>query len=476
MSQVAYADVRSVNRKPAREIIHPADKFSVWQTILAVLPLYLSWSLMSLIGLVDLSLAGVLGENAQSALGVADQVLFLMMLVTTGLCAGVSTLVCQSWGAGNLNLVNVYKRDGLQIAFVIGLLAMLAGLASAESLANIFCVNANAAKQAVDYIRICSLANLPWAIVQCHGAIFRGIGKAHLSTYQWLLIAFIAVTPGVATVLNIYAFQSLTSLAFAWVLASIVGAGLGQKMLDRVLPDSDLDRWNIASLTKHARDIFAVGGPVLIAEVSWLASNLILYALLVKLPDGAAAQVAWTVKLKVEETIAYAPLLACGMATAVLVGHQIGANNHKAARNIASKIAIGSSTAMFLIGCMTAWVAPYLVTYFINVPSIQSICHQLLVGSVLTFPLNAITIVLAAVFEGAGKTLPPMLIHLCSFFVVRVPVAWLLVSYSDAGVFAVWWAKCLSALLAAIAMIVIYKRIRWNSVILPGQIDQIICR
>jgi multidrug resistance protein, MATE family len=438
------------------------DTFSFRQAIIAVLPLYLSWSLMSVIGLVDFFLAGFVGEDAQSALGVSDQIIFLTMLIMAGLCAGINTLVSQAWGAADLKLVNTYKRDGLLLACAVGCLSMLIGWFAADPLAKLFCVNAHACRQAGQYIRICSLANLPWAIVQCQGAIFRAIGKAHLSTYQWLLMTVVAVTPCAVVFFHTGNFKSLTPLAIAWVLASIVGGVLGHLMLKQVMPKAQVEESNFATMIDRVRKILAVGGPVLISEVSWLLSNLLLYALLAKLPNGTEAQVAWTVNLKVEETIAYAPLLACSMATASLVGQQMGARNLMYARNIVSKIAIGSTTVMFILGCLTAFLAPYMVPALETITSVQRLCQQLLIGSILTFPLNAITIVLGSAFEGAGKTVPPMLVNLFGFFLIRVPLAWLFMTYFAGGAVGVWCAKGLSCVLAAAGMIVIYKCLPWT--------------
>jgi MATE family multidrug resistance protein len=447
------------------------DTFSFWNAFLAVLPLYLSWSLMSLIGIVDLYLASFVGEDAQSALGVADQIIFLTMLIMAGLCAGINTMVSQAWGARDINLANAYKRDGLLLACLIGVLSTVVGWFAADLLAKPFCADANACKQAGEYIRICSLANLPWAIVQYQGAIFRAIGKAYFSTYQWLLMTVVAITPCAIVFCNNATFKSLTPLAIAWVFASIAGAILGQRMLKRSLANVPISDLSFAKVVDRIKKILAVGGPVLLSEISWLLSNLILYALLAKLPNAASAQVAWTVKLKIEETLAYAPLLACSMATASLVGRQIGAQNSNYARKIASKITIGSTAVMVVLGCLTAALAPYIVPNLIAVSSVQYLCQQLLLGSVLTFPLNAITTVLGAAFEGAGRTVPPMIVTFFGFFLIRVPLAWLLITCFSGGAVEVWYAKCISCFIAAVGMIAIYKRIAWSEIRPQGSIE-----
>src|SRR5262249_34933084 len=65
-----------------------------------VLPLYLSWLMMALIGIVDLSLASRIDTHAQAALGIADQILFLNMLAMSGLAGGLNSCMSQALGAG----------------------------------------------------------------------------------------------------------------------------------------------------------------------------------------------------------------------------------------------------------------------------------------------------------------------------------------------------------------------------------------
>jgi putative MATE family efflux protein len=425
-----------------------------------VLPLYLSWLMMSFIGIVDLALAGRIDTHAQAALGVADQILFMIMLAVSGLAAGVNSCLSQALGAGNLPLARAYKQAGMFLTTTIGLIASLAGMCLAKPLARLFCADEAVVSYASQYIAICSIANYPWAMIQCQGAIFRSLGCPQVIAYQWLLITVIAIVPGSVAFLCLPGCHSLVPIAVAWVIACITGFFYGHALVFDAFPNLPGFNSQLDQLINRIEDILKVGTPILLSELSWLVSNLLLYWLLAKLPDGASAQVAWTIKLRMEETIAYAPLFAAGMACATQVGHRVGARRQEAARALAQQLTVLSTVAMLIAGCLTALFAPQTIPFLTRDGQTAKLSQALLACAPLTYPLMTLSSLLAAAFEGAGKTLKPMLINLAGYFLVRLPLAWILMT--PLGVMGVMLAKAISCVFTACAMVSIFQRTPWG--------------
>lgn len=423
-----------------------------------VFALYLSWLLMALISMVDLLLAGRIDKNAQAAIGIADQILFLTMLAMSGLSAGINAHMSQALGAGDSKGVNAYKQAGQVITVLFGVLATAGGSLWSEPVARFFCANEDIVQQASRYMSICSLANLPWALIQSQGAMFRALGHARLVALQWLLIASVAIGPGSLAFLFWPGTRSLVPLAVAWILASLIGFFFGQIMLSRFALKTGEGSNRIEETLRRMGDIFKVAMPMLVSELSWLVSNLLLYGLMAKLPDGATAQTAWTIKLRVEEIVAMAPLLAAGMCVATSVGHRFGAGKPQAARALAQRLAAQSTTIMLIAGCLTAFFAPYAVPYLTQDEQAGRLSKTLLASTALTFPLMALSSLLAAAFEGTGRTLPPMVINFIAFFLLRLPLAWGLTAWFKLGMLGIIIAKTASCLFAAYAMVFIFQR------------------
>lgn len=422
-----------------------------------VFALYVSWLLMALTGMVDLLLAGRIDKNAQAAIGIADQILFLTMLAMSGLSAGINTHMSRALGAGDSKGVSAYKQAGQVITILFGVLATAGGSLWSEPVARFFCANEDIVQQASQYLSICSLANLPWALVQSQGAMFRALGQTRLVALQWLLIASVAIGPGSLAFLNWPGIRSLIPLALAWILASLVGFFFGQVMLSRfALTTSEGDN-RIEETLRRMGDIFKVAMPMLLSDLSWLVSNLLLFGLMAKLPDGVTAQSAWTIKLRVEEIVALAPLLAAGMSVATSVGHRLGAGEPQAARALAQRLAARSTMAMLIAGCLTTFLAPYVIPYLTQDDEVGRLCKLLLASAAINFPLMALSNLLAAAFEGAGRTSPPMLINFFAFFLLRLSLAWALTVWFKLGMLGIIIAKTASCLFAAYAMVFIFQ-------------------
>ncbi len=426
------------------------------KTMRSAFPLFLSLSMVSLISIVDITLSGCLGSNSQAALGIADQIIFLNMLVMTGLCAGVNSLVSQSFGAGDLARAHEQMKYSLIVSAVIGTVATVIGLLTADIVASAFTTNPAVQSQAALFIRLCAYGNLPWALAMCQGAIFRASGNARLCVWQWLVITTICIGGELFAFFCIQGCRSIAPLGISWDIAITVGVIAECRSLRSLMPAKVQFSW--AELREHGHKLLAVGIPVMVADMCWLLSNLTLFSLLSILPNPTTGQAAWTLHLKIEEAVAYVPLMAWCQTTSTSVGNRCGAEDPRSARRIASRMAKIAALMMFIVGCLTAGLAPLTVRLASDDAAVRRLAEQLLLGSIITFPINAVTLVVSAAMEGAGYTLMPMLVNIVGLFVVRLPLAWILAVPCAMQITGVWIAKAASNALTLNGMLWVSSR------------------
>ncbi len=437
---------------------------SLVDALRAAIPLFISLSMISAISLVDIFLAGLLGPEAQAALGIADQVVFLNMLVMTGFCAGVNALVSQSVGARDLVEAGRYIKCSLLASALVGIVATAVGFFAADLIASAFAADPIVRQEAAMFIRLCSLGNLPWALVMCQGAIFRASGQAGLCIWQWSIVTVLCIGAELVAFFLMPGCRSMAPMAISWDLTICAGYFVGARSLRRSLPGAA--PFLLGQFVQYGRSIFAVGVPVMVGDLCWLTSNLLLFSMLSLLPHATTAQAAWTLQLKLEEALAYVPLRACCLATATLVGNGAGAGDLPGARQLARRVACAAALIMFVVGCATAIVAPYVVQMASADAEVKKLSQQLLIGSIVTFPMNALALVLASAMEGAGATLLPMTVNIIGLVLVRLPFAWLLALPLGWGVAGVWTAKCFSNIVTVGGMVLAFRRSNWRSAVL----------
>lgn len=372
----------------------------VWNLFL---PLLFYYVISSMVGITDMYLAGDLGSDAQAAVGIGDQVIFLVVALGTGLCTACSSFASRAVGAGDLKRASEYARDSLLLAAIIGLAATLAGIVFAEALMDALRCSASLKAHAVPYIQICSLANWPFVTFMCQSAVLRAMGKANQGTMIGGVSTIVSI---VGSLFVFYAVpeplgHSLSSLAAAWIFGAFAGMFYGMFLLRQHLtaaPSSAKNRLNrLVELAKTA--VPAVGG-----EFAFIASNFYRYSLIAGIPNSESLQAAWTIRLKVEETVAILPLMALAYAVAVVAGHHIGARKGENVGKICFQVASSAALSMLVLGTVLAAGAELVAGVFTNDAAALQSAIVLLQPSPILLPACAIWFVLSGGLDGAGNT------------------------------------------------------------------------
>jgi MATE family multidrug resistance protein len=147
--------------------------------------------------------------------------------------------------------------------------------------------------------------------------------------------------------------------------------------------------------------------------------------------------------------------LGVSTATAVMVGHAIGAGDEDRARRAAvAGIGIGTS---FM--CASALAFHFFPTVFARAYSSESTVIAL---AAMLIPIagvfqvfDGIQAVAAGVLRGIGDTHAPAIINVVGFWLIGLPVSWLLAFRLGGGAVGLWWGIVVG--LAAVAMILLAR-------------------
>lgn len=444
-----------------------SDNSILLSSLATAVPLLVTLSMSSLIGLSDMYMASLLGNAAQAAVGIADQVLFLSVITATGLCGGVGCCVAQSFGGKNMAMVRAFARDSLVVAFAFGLIAWLAGAFFAPQIFYVFGADERIISLGVPYLRLCAFGNLPWSIAQCQTSILRASGAAHLSIIQWTVISVVSI--GASAIFFLYpglpGYHSLETLALTWDAGCVVGILVGWFCLKRmcfISPSKDFVETVDQPWRLRIRQLMRIGIPLMLTEVCYVASSFLICRLASSMPQGAEVLAAWAIKSKVEDALAGTPLLALSLAAATLIGHSLGARDVARARRLGWNLASAGAISMIGLGIGIFFSAPWLASRFSSVGSVADIVEWLLRGSLLLLPLNAVSLILCAGLEGAGFTRVPLAMNAVACLLVRLPLAWLLALPFGLGVRGMWLATFIAWLVMSLAACLIFARRSWE--------------
>lgn len=395
------------------------------------MPVCVAVAIAATIGLVDVHLAGALGPAVQAGVGIGDQFLFFAALVGTGIAQGAGSLIARATGAANEREANSFAKAGILLSLMLGVSSSVITYFSADCLLGLFSQDPNVQNAGATYLKLCTIANTPYCLMLIQSAILRASGKSFSTIFPWFVAAAISITLSISLPLimpNGAAYQ-LEYIALGWNVGAIVAALIGQNLLKKLGVNNQVD----SDFRNKSMRILRLGLPIAATEAAWLSSNFAMYIILSQMPFANETQAAWTIRLKIEEIVATPAILAFSMTAASLVGQRIGAGDIIAARQTSCNASIAAAAVMFVVGLIVFANSEWLATDYATTALSAQFAQQLLVASVVVFPITAFYMTMFGALEGAGSTLKPMLSVLGGLFLFRIPLAAWIGLFSNGG-------------------------------------------
>jgi Na+-driven multidrug efflux pump len=414
-------------------------------------PLVACSFLNSLIGLSDTWIAGGISADAQAAVAIGEQFLFITICVATGLSVSVATMMSQAIGARRISLARAYGRDGVVLAAMCGLVALCVGAVFADRVFVALGVPAQVACLGGRYLYMCAFGNLPFCLLLMFAAMLRSFGRPVQALLMTALCCVLSVG-GAFVGTRVFPQMAIEMLGLSWLIGSVVATMLGCLFLCRCLRAAalrdDLPRWQ-----ERWRRLLWLALPSAAGEVIYGLATLLFFRQILQSPGGVAAQAGYAACAKIEETFATMPMQAVSQATACVVGRKVGSTEYGAATKVARTAAIGSALAMAAIGTSIALLAPNLSYVFSSCTDTQRAMASFLYFSPVLFALLGITLCSGGALEGAGRCARAAMIYSGSAAFVRLPVAailcWIGVNAIPLTIAALLSSRGLAALLMA---------------------------
>jgi len=304
-------------------------------------PIALQQLIMSSLNLVGVVMIGQLGAAPVAAVGLANQVFFLLNILIFGITSGSAIFTAQLWG----------KRDIPNIRKVLGL-ALTMGLSAAtffmliselfpSQVLGIYTNDPEVIALGSDYLRIIGFSFVLFAITFCFAAVLRSTGDVRTP----LLVTIMALS------LNTLLSYVLIFGKFGLPALGVNGAGIAiliSRFFEctvllfliyrRKSPPAGTLREIFGFNREFTRQVLKPVLPVVANEMLWstgITAYNIIYAHI-----GTDSIAAMNIVSSIEN-VAFVFFIGIGNACAILVGHQIGeGDEHQAFRYSARTLAI----------------------------------------------------------------------------------------------------------------------------------------
>jgi putative MATE family efflux protein len=177
---------------------------------------------------------------------------------------------------------------------------------------------------------------------------------------------------------------------------------------------------------------------------------------------GSEALAGFTIAFRIT-TFTFLPAYGLSNAAATLVGQNLGAKQPARAERSAWLTGFATMAFMGLIAAVYLIWDRELVGLFtkdLDVIAVGADCLRIVSYGYLFY---AWELVMIQAFNGAGDTMTPTRINLVCFWLIEIPVAYLLAMKTGAGARGVYWSIVIAESIAGLVAILLFRRGKWKT-------------
>ena len=130
----------------------------------------------------DVVMLGFVGQTSIAAVSLASNVMFILIMIATGLSSGLVMLAAQYWGKKDYESIRTLHGIALRICTGFGLVFTLIALFTPQSLMKIFTSDQQLLETGSAYLRAMSLSYVCFAVSQVFQAGFKSIERVKIVT------------------------------------------------------------------------------------------------------------------------------------------------------------------------------------------------------------------------------------------------------------------------------------------------------
>lgn len=376
------------------------------------------------LNMIDVLMVGQLGEASVAALGLANQIFFLLILFLFGVTSGMSIFTAQFWGKGDAESIRKVLGICLALAVSVAALFSLAAILIPETLMRFYTPDPEVIELGSSYLRIVGVSYVLTAISVSYIAILRSIRLVAMTVMVAVIALVLKTIIGYTLIFGHFGLPALgvrgaaIGTAFGWafecVLLLILVYTQKTPLAANPLTFFQFDRTFLFKVLRTSM-------PAAINEVIWSFGITTYNAVYARIGTDAIAAI--NINATIEELM-FVLFIGLGNACSVMVGNKIGEKDRELAFEYSRRFTIlavalsiaGGIFVIFIRGVVVGWyqLSPSATFNLMNIMLVYALTAWLRVFNFMLF---------IGALRAGGDTRYAMFTELFSIWVIGVPAA-----------------------------------------------------
>jgi putative MATE family efflux protein len=450
-----------------RSIVEGPLRSAVWK---------LAWPTMitnvigGLQGIVDHVLVGhLVGFTGNAAIGVAWQIIIVVIIFINSLFTGMSVLVARFAGAGEADKVDrtVYQAFLTAVGISVLVLAPL-GYVLSPSLLDLVNATPEVKAEALPFLRIMFLFISGMLVFYMLSGALRSAGDARTPMILGIVMTVLNL------VLNVVLIRGLGPIPAFGTAGSAMGTVIASGVLGLyAMVKLWRGGWVVSFPRGHGfgpdwaiiRSLFRFGLPTGIQGIAMNIGGVLMLAFIGSLAQSAAAQAAFAVSYtQLFSLITWTSVGLMG-AAAVVAGQNLGAGHpERAEKSVHIAARYGLAGAAFIGIFFLAIPRQLLAIFGMNEPAVVEIGVQLLRVLSVSGLLIAVALTYTGGLQGTGDTKGPLYISIVSQVIVPLGICFIVQQTGTLDSIDIWIAILIGHATRCVLSVVRFNQGTWRTI------------
>lgn len=409
------------------------SKSFIRNLFLIAFPIILQDFLSSFVNMLDTIMVGQLGSVDIAAVGLGNQLFFIMSLGVFGIASGGQIFIAQYWGKKDIDKIHKTTGMMLTLSLTFTILFALVSILFPEKCLSIYSNDQEVVRRGAEYLRVVAPSYIFFGLNVSFAVSARNVEHLKLPAVATITSVLLNALLNYLLIfgVNINGNQiiqphGIIGAAIATVVSRIIEALIvvGGSYIRKYVTAAPIKEYIVkdrAFLGHYAK----ISLPVLANELLWgsgisMQSSIFAHA-------GTLVIASFNIMNSISNLV-YPICLGCGNATAIIIGKTIGEGKTEEAKVLAKKQCGFIAAMAFCLGFVImpmSKVMPYIFNVEAEVLSMASV-FIVMRGLMFSFDAFNMTSVVG-VFRSGGDTLFAMLMDVGFMWLIALPLGWLAV-------------------------------------------------